>query len=1069
MGAVELKLLEGSMKMMKFLGMAILGIFSLTAAEYRIETENFPVKNKWRIGIDQQASGGKMLFSAEKKDNPARAEFNLTEGGRYYVWVRSMSFGEGYRHAEVLINGKSLGQFGDAPLEKNAKKPSFLWQRATVPVELPGGKIEVVLNPNSGLERVDAIILTTEENFDPANAGKIREFAPIMKKEVGDETGALPEAVGKGSSVLVLAGGRPWVGKGFASMIAGSGCSVTGLDSIYLNGLGGASIKTFLTDLKEPEPKDGITPAMKNLERYKLVIVTGIPEKFLLKLYTPERIAALRRYVESGGCLLLGNSTPALLAEFLPVIPGKMNSEIENCKVKRPSGKIFEVLPEEWRLTSHYREAELRPDAKLLAPILDGAGKETGIFLAERKVGKGKVVFFNDEWEQRQGLVQLCSWAYGKALMIGIAAEAGGLNLNPESGIYNLTPPPAHKTHESLALKVTLPGLSLQDSKSPVKISGREVLLGTGMRLVAGEDGTVNVFWPGRTEALVRKLALPVFIFSEGPTAMDDASFEAVTKDRKLKEFALTWHLDKITAEGPLATLHFTGNDGSELAWQFKSGTLQLDGRTFSGFADRIFIQKFPRMVESMEMTSQIAMDSEGRRVRRFACYNSPRGYAEFDLSGKKDSEVRYGGFFGDGQPFTWLVSDRGIYTDFVTSPCSISARQGVKAGEENVSQRIQLKIGRRKAPVSGEFVWHMFSPGSERGNNDWMAMYQFQRENLRRNVGLRSIPPEPMATHQNVCTKAQIAASLVVAKKFGFKMYHLPWCPSAIENLDSPDSLKAFAEVRAAGLVPSPWTAGDYSHGDSEKIFANKSWYLFDAKGKLFQYFGMHPVIDLNNGDFRKWYFGVMERAFKGGLGGIYLDMYGAASGGVNYGMPESEPGIHAMPEIFRFFNERGIPVRIEGQNPLVLDTWWFRRQAYALFTGKEFALVGTAPGTHLVGDGLELDYFRMAMYNSFGIISTDGYAAGFERVPGEIAAVERIGKLNPVIARARENVGMPFVRETPFGTSWISDKGGALFFYDAVKEIKLDLPEGWTVDGYSGGTLRNIPKNTVILLKKK
>ena len=146
--------------------------------------------------------------------------------------------------------------------------------------------------------------------------------------------------------------------------------------------------------------------------------------------------------------------------------------------------------------------------------------------------------------------------------------------------------------------------------------------------------------------------------------------------------------------------------------------------------------------------------------------------------------------------------------------------------------------------------------------------------------------------------------------------------------------------------------------------------------------------MLDLNNGDFRKWYFEVIDRAYKGGLGGIYLDMYGAASGRVNYGTPESEPGIHAMPEIFRFFNERGIPVRIEGQNPLVLDTWWFRRQVYAPFTGKEFALVGTAPGTDLVGDSLELDYFRMAMYNSFGIVSTDGYAVGFERVPGEIAA---------------------------------------------------------------------------------
>ncbi|OQA87572.1 MAG: hypothetical protein BWY31_00740 [Lentisphaerae bacterium ADurb.Bin242] len=1055
------------MKMKRIFRMAMLGVFSLTAAEYRIEAENFPVKNRWRIGIDQGASGGKMLFSAEKKDNQAKAEYNLPEGGRYSVWVRTMSFGEGYRRAEVLINGKSLGQFGDDPLEKNAKKPSYLWKRADVPLELSSGKLEIVLNPNSGLERVDAILLTTEENFDPANAGKVRELLPL-KSEVREEAGALPEAVGKGPAVLVLTGGRPWVGKGFASMLARSGCSVTGLDSVYLDGLGGASIKTFLTDLREPEPKDGITPALKNLDRFKLVIVTGIPERFLVKLYTPERIAALRRYVESGGCLLLGNCTPPSAAELLPVIPGKMNSKIEDCKVKRPSGKNFEAIPGEWKLTSPYREAELRPDAKLLAPILDGSGKEAGIFLAERKTGKGKVVFFNDEWAQRKGLVQLCSWAYGNALLIGIAAEAGGLSLNPESGIYNLTPPPARKTHESLALKIDRPELSLQDSKSPAKIAGREITLGEGIRLAVEADGSVEVFWPGRPEALVRKLTPPVFTFSEGPTVMDDASFEAVTRDRKLKQFTLTWHLDRIAVDGPLATLFFTGNDGSTLAWQFKSGTLRLDGRTFSGFAERISIEKSPRPLESMEISSRIALSPEGRRVRRFACYVPPRGYAEFDLSGKKDTEVRYGGFFGDGQPFTWLVSGNGVYTDFVDSPCSISARQGVKAGDETVAQRIQLKIGRRKAPLSANFVWHMYSPGAERGNNDWMAMYQFQRENLRRSIGLRSIPPEPMATHQNVCTNNEIAASLAAARKLGFKMYHLPWCPSAIEKLDGESALKVFSEVRAAGLIPSPWTAGDYSHGDSEKIFANKSWYLYDAKGKLFQYFGIHPVLDLNNQEFRKWYFELMGRAVKGGMGGLYLDMYGAASGNVNYGTPESETGIHAMAGIFRFFGERGIPVRIEGQNPLVLDTWWFRKQVYAPFTGREFALVGTAPGTHLVGDGLELDYFRMAMYNSFGIVSTDGYAAGFERVPGEIAAVRRIGTLNPPIARARENVGMPFVRETPFGTVWIGDKGGALFFYDAVKEIKLDLPEGWMVEGHGGNILRNVPEDTVILLRK-
>jgi len=196
---------------------------------------------------------------------------------------------------------------------------------------------------------------------------------------------------------------------------------------------------------------------------------------------------------------------------------------------------------------------------------------------------------------------------------------------------------------------------------------------------------------------------------------------------------------------------------------------------------------------------------------------------------------------------------------------------------------------------------------------------------------------------------------------------------------------------------------------------------------------------------------------------------MYCAASGNVNFGTPESHVGIHTMPETFRFFQDKGVSVRIEGQNPLVLDTWWFRRQVYEPFTGREFALVGTAPGTHGVGDGLELDYFRMAMYNSFGIIHTDGYAIGFERVPGEIAAVRRIGALNPRLSRAREHVGLPFVRETPFGTSWISDKGGALFFYDRVGRITLDLPENWAIEGHDGKELRNVPEETVLLLVNK
>ncbi len=879
----------------------------------------------------------------------------------------------------------------------------------------------------------------------------------------------LPKPKGDGPAVLVLAGGRPWVGDGFSSMLVQSGCCVTGLNSVWLDGLGGASIKTFLTDLEEPEAKDGITPAFADLSIYKLVVITGIPQQQLELLYTAERISALRQFVESGGCLLLGNNTPKSLAELLPVVPGEFAKDHDHCKVKRPISSHFSSLPEEWKLPSRYRALQLLPDARVLAPILDERGAEKGILLAEKAFGQGKVVYVNDEWTYRQGLIQLCSWAYGRALMISVVAEAIGMTLNADSAIYHLTPPPPRKQYDSLRLKVNPPDLALQEDPGDARVSGREITFGGGVRLVVDDTGGVAVYYPGVSAPLIKNMSPPVFTFSDGLAAMEDASFEAVTEEQKGKTVSVLWQLESITAMGPQATLWYKGNEGSELAWHFKGGKLQLDGREFIGIAEAISVQKSTLLLESMNITFGIALSESGRRVRRFACYNPPRGYCEFDLSGKESVEVRYGGFFGDGQPFSWLVSEQGIFSDFVEKPCSISVHQSVAKGAAEVQNRLVMRFGRLKAPASGEFIWHMYSAGAERGNNDWMAMYQFQRENLRRNAGLKSMVPEPMATHQNICSEEDIAASLAAARELGFSMYWLPWCPSPIENLDSESAKKRYAQVRAAGLTPSPWTAGDYSHGESEKIYANKSWYIYDKNGKIFQYFGKYPVLDLHNSDFRTWYYGLIGRAIEGGLGGVYLDMYGAASGNVNFALAESPVGIKIMPEIFRFFHDRGLPVRIEGQNPLVLDTWWFRRQVYEPFTGREFALVGTAPGTHLVGDGLELDYFRMAMYNSFGIINTDGYAIGFERVPGEIAAVRRIGELNPRITRARENVGLPFVRETTFGTSWISEKGGALFFYDPVSHMKLDLPENWSIEGHDGTELHDIPAESVLLLIKR
>ena len=157
-----------------------------------------------------------------------------------------------------------------------------------------------------------------------------------------------------------------------------------------------------------------------------------------------------------------------------------------------------------------------------------------------------------------------------------------------------------------------------------------------------------------------------------------------------------------------------------------------------------------------------------------------------------------------------------------------------------------------------------------------------------------------------------------------------------------------------------------------------------------------------------------------------------------------------------------------MEGQNPLAIDNWWFRQKLYNSFQGREFSLLCASPSTGTAGDDLALDYFRTSMYGAFTYINVDGYAKGFERTPGELKMIERMGKLNPHINRAQEVVGYPFIRETPFGTVWVSDRGGALFFYDAVRELRVELPDGWIIEGVKGNVLKDVKPDSIYCLKK-
>ena len=105
-----------------------------------------------------------------------------------------------------------------------------------------------------------------EQTGVPFEAAGLKEVSYVSELFSGDRIRArlrgkgtapafnVPVPRGKGENVLLFHGSRPWVAGNTAAFLSESGCRVTTLDSKYLDGLGGASIKTFLTDLVEPEP-----------------------------------------------------------------------------------------------------------------------------------------------------------------------------------------------------------------------------------------------------------------------------------------------------------------------------------------------------------------------------------------------------------------------------------------------------------------------------------------------------------------------------------------------------------------------------------------------------------------------------------------------------------------------------------------------------------------------------------------------------------------------------------------------------------------------------------------------
>ena len=107
--------------------------------------------------------------------------------------------------------------------------------------------------------------------------------------------------------------------------------------------------------------------------------------------------------------------------------------------------------------------------------------------------------------------------------------------------------------------------------------------------------------------------------------------------------------------------------------------------------------------------------------------------------------------------------------------------------------------------------------------------------------------------------------------------------------------------------------------------------------------------------------------------------------------------------------------------------------------------------------------------MFGCYPVFCLAGYTFNFERIPGENERAALAVKYVREINEALDLAGMPYIRETPFGTTWYGKNGGALFFANPTKKAIIDLPAGWEIKGVKGNVLTDVPAYSVYVLKKR
>ncbi|MBT4823508.1 MAG: hypothetical protein HN742_13005 [Lentisphaerae bacterium] len=898
--------------------------------------------------------------------------------------------------------------------------------------------------------------------------------------------------------VLLLQGGRPWTARSTAAFIKAAGAAVTTIDSAGLAGLGASPIRMHLMDEFEPEPDDKITPTFGRLHEFDVIVIGGIFRKDQEALFTPERIGALKTFVRNGGGLLMTKEAPVTLEELLPVTfsEDSLPAEVRTC---RKLNDILRVFPDRFPCFGKGRGILPKEGAAVLTEYVDDSGRARGAHIAAHTYGKGRVVYWDDDWRRKGGFRQLDSWTYFGSMLVQITAYAGRAELDPEADrvLYRPLPTVPQIPTETARVRIRPPSFGERQFDDPASVQEMggvlSVAFANGVALTVTRDPLqIDVRLPGIASPVISGLEPPVFATSlpSPEESWDTTTAEAVpTADATIPPSSLVstkWILaDCLKLERGGVALRLASSEktheGMKMLWRFEPGEFTVDGRTFQGVAENIRVDGTDARVEMVRFEAPVRIGDEltGSEAWRMSCYSAPRGFVKVPFEETTEATTRRWSHFASGQAFNWLQSPHGIFCQMMDRPAASNGEIKHAAGKSHLHVATQVLLGRRFAPLDTPRVWHLFSPTPPEGPNAWLAFQQYTRIRYCGQTGITVPRPLPTAQHTNTCGAEQIDQVIEAAGRLGFKRYMLPLCPSSMYAIFSDKLAPMYAKLLEAGLRPKPWSPGAYAQGfDDPMAKAHPEWLAHKRDGKPLLWMNGHdPIYDWTIPACRQWYAELFDKAIAIGMRDIYLDMAGAQTGVVNFRLAEPRPGMAGAVEIYRALSDRDVSFGVEGQCPLALDNFWYRKRLYVDHSGMEWVFTGMGCYTN-APDHMAMDYFRLGMHYAFFVNTISGYACGMETVPGEIRRTEEAGRCNKMFNRALELMPRPFVRVTPFGSVWCDADAAAAFVWSPVSVLEVNLPAEWeaaelhTIDGdvqvLQDGRIPGLPHKSMVLFRK-